>query len=593
MLENKEREMNYIADYRARTDLINKYKNNSLLLYALQLRFNISDIASAASDALTDGGDDKKCDLIYVAPEIGIAVVAQSYMKQNPQDTDLAPGNKASDLNTASAWVFAQNAEDVPERIREQVKDLQRSIEDGSISIVYFWYVHNLNECNNPKVKEELGAMQINSKAAVQTLFPKNEIEIIALEVGNETIEKWYNTSNKQIKITDSFNVKTVNRGFEIQGEKWKAFVTAVSASWLKEIYNIYKDDLFSGNPRNYLGAGKKKNKINLGIIETIGEQPDNFWAYNNGITALVYNYDASENDGKLLVSGLTIINGAQTTGAISNAETVDNAWVPIRFIVCNDFSIVDAIISNNNKQNEILPSDLRSNDLIQNRLRKEFEKYDKLFYSGGRRGNIRPSRSKEVLDPYVVAQSLLAFHGDCVTAYNSKTDLWNNDSLYGSIFKENLTAEHIIFIYSLARAIDFYKLQLQQKDPERTTIENMQYVFLSKRGAKMLFLYTVGKCMEGIIGKKISNSWNLQFKNNSDFDILVSLWEKVIASILPMSFQHLESALGDGLKSKEQSEKAGTFVAGILTGFQTTIQGQLKDFVEFIDSGSEVFPRL
>lgn len=54
MLENKEREMNYIADYRARTDLINKYKNNSLLLYALQLRFNISDIASVASDALTD-----------------------------------------------------------------------------------------------------------------------------------------------------------------------------------------------------------------------------------------------------------------------------------------------------------------------------------------------------------------------------------------------------------------------------------------------------------------------------------------------------------------------------------------------------------
>ena len=54
--------MNYIADFQARTDLIERYGNNALLLYALQLRFEITDIISVASDALTDGGDDKKCD---------------------------------------------------------------------------------------------------------------------------------------------------------------------------------------------------------------------------------------------------------------------------------------------------------------------------------------------------------------------------------------------------------------------------------------------------------------------------------------------------------------------------------------------------
>lgn len=102
--------------------------------------------------------------------------------------------------------------------------------------------------------------------------------------------------------------------------------------------------------------------------------------------------------------------------------ETLKDAWVPIRFIVCNDAQIIDDIINNNNKQNEILPSDLRSNDKTQNRLREEFKPYTGLYYSGGRRGDVRPSRSKEILDPYVVAQALLAFHGDCVTAYNSKT---------------------------------------------------------------------------------------------------------------------------------------------------------------------------
>ncbi|MFQ8819474.1 MAG: hypothetical protein ACLR8R_10195 [Oscillospiraceae bacterium] len=64
----------------------------------------------------------KKCDLIYVDQDTGVAVVAQGYMKQTPKEANLAPGNKASDLNTAATWVFAQNPDEVPEQIREQVR---------------------------------------------------------------------------------------------------------------------------------------------------------------------------------------------------------------------------------------------------------------------------------------------------------------------------------------------------------------------------------------------------------------------------------------------------------------------------------------
>jgi len=138
-------QMNYIADFQARSDLTAQYGNNALLLYALQLRFEISDIISVASDALTDGGNDKKCDLIYVDQDTGVAVVAQGYMKQTPKEANLAPGNKASDLNTAATWVFAQNPDEVPEQIREQVRLLQSSIENNFVSTIYFWYVHNLN----------------------------------------------------------------------------------------------------------------------------------------------------------------------------------------------------------------------------------------------------------------------------------------------------------------------------------------------------------------------------------------------------------------------------------------------------------------
>ena len=574
--------MNYLADFNARLDLINEYHHNALLLYALQLKFEISDIMSVASDALTDGGNDKKCDLIYVDPDNGVAVIAQAYMKQDFKDTDLAPGNKASDLNTAAAWVFSKDPEDVPEQIREQVRLLQSSIENNSVSTIYFWYVHNLNEQNNPHIKEELATMQASASALLKSLFPENEVKLIALEVGNETIAKWYDTSNKQITVTDTIKVETPNVGFEIKGDKWKAYVTAVSAKWIKTQYDSYKDDLFSGNPRTYLGSGKKKNKINLGIKESINESPNNFWAYNNGITALVNSYDPpKKDDEQLSISGITIINGAQTTGAISSVETLKDAWVPIRFIVCSDTNIIDEIINNNNKQNEILPSDLRSNDTTQNRLRTEFEPYTGLYYSGGRRGNVRPYRSKVILDPYLVAQSLLAFHGDCVTAYNSKNELWSNDKHYSRAFPENLTAEHIIFTYSLARSIDSYKLELQKKGEDRTDNEEKQHKYLAKRGSKMLFLYTVSKCMESVLGKKITDAWMLSFKDNSNFDTIVSLWTTVIKSILPAACSQLQPVINDGLKSKESSEKAADIVVGIISSIQDVLRPQFADFID------------
>ena len=580
--------MSYKDDFESRSTLLNTYGNNALLLYALELRFEIADIFAIAGDALTDGGEDKKCDLIYIDKDTGVAVIAQGYMKQKVQEGDLAPENKASDLNAAAAWVFSQDPESVPERIRDQVRELQNAIKDDLISTVYFWYVHNLNEKNNPKVKEELAAMQITSNAAVKILFPENKVDVFAIEIGNETIEKWFNASCSQITVTEKLAVDTVKKGFELVGNKWKAYITAVTAEWIKKQYNKYNDDIFSGNPRTYLGSGKKKNKINLGIIQTITEQPNNFWTYNNGITALVNDYsiekDSNTGEEQLHISGITIINGAQTTGAVSSAEGVGDALIPIRFIVCEDSSIIDEIINNNNKQNEIIASDLRSNDKVQNRLRNEFEKYTSLFYSGGRRGNGRPSRSKEILDPYVVAQSISSFHGDCVTAYNSRNDLWSNDRIYANTFPDQLTAEHIIFTYSLARAVDIYKLELQTKGEERTEAEEQQYKFLGKRGAKMLFIFAMSKCMESFLGEKVRNLWSLKFSDNSDFDANVEYWKKMIKVIMPIASTSLESVVKDGLKNQEASNSAVVTVAGILAAIQSVVRAEFQDIKTVIN---------
>lgn len=258
----------YIDNYKGRRDLIELYGDNSLLLYALQLRYDIEDIISVASDALTDGSDDKKCDLIYIDRDSGFAVVAQAYMKKNPLETDLAKVNKASDLNTAASWIFARNIDDIPDRIKDAVGELQDTVKEGDINTIYFWYVHNMNEKNNPEVQEELNTVQIAAQKLVNSFAEDNSIKIVALEVGNATIEKWFNSSKKRIRVEDTINVEGIGNVFEINGNKWRACVTAVKGSWIRRLYLQYKDDLFSGNPRNYLGAGKRKNKINLGTYK-------------------------------------------------------------------------------------------------------------------------------------------------------------------------------------------------------------------------------------------------------------------------------------------------------------------------------------
>ena len=116
----------YQTAFDARTDL-KKYNENALALFALQLRFQIEDIDAVAASSLTGGGGDKKCDLIYVDKEAGYIIVIQAYMAdliKNP-NKKAASSNKASDLNTAAAWLFNSPLENLPEGIRSAAEEVR------------------------------------------------------------------------------------------------------------------------------------------------------------------------------------------------------------------------------------------------------------------------------------------------------------------------------------------------------------------------------------------------------------------------------------------------------------------------------------
>jgi hypothetical protein len=246
----------------ARDDL-QPYGTNARLLFALELRLQLDDVRLVAESALTDGFDDKKCDLVYVDRDSQFIVVAQGYQGADNSKPE-APANKASDLNTAAAWLLTRPIEDLPEVLRDAASEVRRALHDNAIRSIQFWYVHNLPESEN--VQNELRTVEHTVTNAIKVQYPETELsEVSAIEVGRSTLEEWYAALETPILVTDPFSIR-VPGGYTVEGQNWQAFVTSVPARWLYQVYKEYKSKLFSANLRGYLGSRKSDSNINYGI---------------------------------------------------------------------------------------------------------------------------------------------------------------------------------------------------------------------------------------------------------------------------------------------------------------------------------------
>jgi AIPR protein len=545
-----------LSAFTSRRDL-DAYGDNALLLFALALRWRLDDIRATAAQSLTDGSDDKKCDLVYIDEERRVAVIGQSY--QSRVNRDAAPANKASDLNTAASWLLARDITHLPLRIRPAAEELRAALNSGLIDTLEFWYVHNLPESQN--VKDELNTVVVTARSHLANLNPGTSYpDISAIEVGISTLDSWYLAHSAHILITDRLEVE-VPGGYQLTSSHWKAFSTAVPASWLFKLYHQYGTQLFSANLRDYLGSRDSDTNINNGIKASTTENPQNLWAYNNGITALVndFNFITDRSEQKLVIDGISIVNGAQTTGAIASVSQQPNssAMVQTRFIVSSNQDVIQGIVRYNNSQNKIAPADFRSTDAVQERLRQEFSSYPDIVYLGGRRGGAEDAirRAPEALSSDTVAQALAAFHGQPRIAYHRKAEIWIRDDLYSQLFKDDTHAEHIIFVYTLHLAVSNYRLTIMDKErrsealtgPEEEALE-----FLRIRGAFHILMAAIGASMEIILTRAITNTFLLKFASISDVETMAASWLQAVEASVAFR-DSLRPALGNRLLNRAE----------------------------------------
>lgn len=562
--------------FQARDDLAG-YGVDALLLFALQLRFSIEDIDLVATTSLTEGSDDKKADLVYIDSENGHVVIAQAYyaLKRIGKDGQLkkeAPRDKASDLNTAISWLLARPIDEVPIHLRPHAEELRQALQDNAIRIIQFWYVHNLPESQN--VREELRTVEHIANAAIKANYQGCDItEIQALEVGISTLDSWYQSISTPILVTKEFTIP-IPGGFTISDSNWQAYVTSVQATWLYEQYRTYGTDMLSANVREYLGSRNIDRNINNGIKQTAQNDPEHFWVFNNGITALVHSFkEISQKQTKFLnFTGISIVNGAQTIGAIGNlaSKPSDSAMVQVRFITCSNPETVYDIVRFNNSQNKIAAPDFRSTDPIQRRLAEEFREIPNIDYiarRGGFADVIKRQPDTIQLHSVTAGQALAAFHGDPDVAYHQKTHMWEDDTLYSTYFNEQTKATHTLFAYSLLKSVEHKKMGLiiKSKADKLIKAEESQLEFFRLRGAAFLITSAIAKCLEVILNKPIPNLFVLSFKGNLSLDEATEKWVPIVTAASAFC-NSLKDGLADGFKTPEKVDEAmSAFEAMIL----------------------------
>ena len=165
-----------------------------------------------------------------------------------------------------------------------------------------------------------------------------------------------------------------------LDNASYQSYLCVLPASFLVKIYDEYGGRLLEGNVRSFLSL---KGKVNSGIKRTILNEPEMFFAYNNGIAATVTNLKVVRHDDGLYIENmksLQIVNGGQTTASLSMTNmkekgvNLDEIFVPAKISLLpldKASTIIPEISRCANSQNKVSEADFFSNHEFHIRMEK------------------------------------------------------------------------------------------------------------------------------------------------------------------------------------------------------------------------------
>jgi hypothetical protein len=413
--------------------------SRSLAAFAIE---KLADVAPAqAAFAVVDGYDDNGIDSIHFDRLRNRLFVVQSKIGDAP---DMGENKKFCDgVRDLMEGKFDRFNADFA-RVKPEVEDAL----DTSDMVVCAYQAH-LGDTLGPHARKDLEELEVELNRFSHRFEWSDS--------GIAEIHKFLTSEHEAVAVDAELTL----RRWHAVDEPHRSFYGQVSAVDLAILHESHGKALFEKNIRHYLGS----KPVNVAIAGTLQNRPQDLFYLNNGLTAICTSAKLkpghTQDEGVFVLSGLSIVNGAQTVGAIDQASRSPsgvsnkaNLLMTLIEIGESGDQLGSSITEARNTQNAVGGLDFAALDPNQERLRREM-KLSGITYLY-RPGVPSGSADETVITIEEAVLALAALSGKTAVAVAAKKEVGQlydqRGAWYGTLFSNSLSG------IALARKVAIYR---------------------------------------------------------------------------------------------------------------------------------------
>lgn len=353
-----------ITDAKSDQDKENFFLTRSYAAYTLQVLANIE--PDIAANSITDSYDDNGIDAIYYDRKNKFLWLVQSkWIKSGNGEPE---SGEVSKFSNGIIDLIELQLDRFNSKIQKKEPEILEALEDPLVKlkiVLTFTGKDGLSE-HNQRIIDDL-LKELNDPTELATFHR------FSLKQSHKSL----------VGIMEGQPIKAdlILSNWGKVEEPYFAIYGTINGSDIANIWSENRGRLFSENIRDFIGF----SEVNEDIIETIKSEPENFYFYNNGITALCQSISkkplggSDRNSGIFVAEDFKIVNGAQSVGTLGNAfekfpEKIAETKIFIKVISlegCPDgFGL--SVTKKTNTQNKIDKRDFVSLDPEQERIKIE-----------------------------------------------------------------------------------------------------------------------------------------------------------------------------------------------------------------------------
>ncbi|MDM7927122.1 AIPR family protein [Blastomonas fulva] len=404
--------------------------------------------------AITDGGDDRGIDAVYIdgRPERRVIHLFQfKHISNFEKVGNSFPSNEIDKIQSFLDCCLRKDKSlgtSCNPVLWHKVQDIWEALEEAVYSI-------HIHLCNNAS-----GLTQPHYIRFEEALRPYQHASVIQHDLlwfsrhlsKSTTIDREYDLAlveDQYFGRTDGFAKGLIGT---VRGTEIVRLITD------PEFSQEVDDSLFEDNIRVYLG---EENDINRKILTTaLSQENSQFWYLNNGITIVCdrMDYQPRSANPKVRMVNPQIVNGGQTSHALFEAARPDltkiyDVKLLLRVIETADRNFTNRVAEATNSQTPIRSRDIRSNDSIQIRIENALRTFGYYYERKNDQHIDQPAESR--IDAVKLGQIILAY----VLREPDRAKTASNrifGEYYSWVFDESiLSAENIVAMWRIYKMVD------------------------------------------------------------------------------------------------------------------------------------------